>query len=175
MSVDLADFVEELKIQVNPPGVDLFPGTTDPEWLRRLVAGFWDGRLQGLTALKGYTVDAAGVVTAQDSRAPDMPRELVQLVVNAATNLKTQFKAQAGPVSYEQQQSATVMRDILAAVKEEKAIILGRLGDEGVISPYVVDLVQQADNALTQGFTSWVSAGVDRHSRGSGYGNGMGP
>lgn len=183
MSVDLSDFVEQIKAQVNPPGTDLYPTSTDDDWVLRLIGGFWNARLEGVTALDAYTADEDGVVTPQGSGA-DMTRELVQLVivwaafqviVTTMNNLKTQVRAQAGSASFEQQQSATLLRDSLAAVKSQKDLIIERLSDVGVVLPRVANIISTRDTAMMAGALDWVAAGFDSHSRGSGVGRGFGP
>lgn len=155
MAVDLFELVEPLKREVNPPGSDLYPDATDDSWLGSLTDAFWEIRLYGM--LDGYEENAAarggpeefgegkvtpvGVLADYDdpsgyAAGVDLPRELQQLVVLWAgykvvlTNLgtlKSQFRAKAGPVEYETQQSATLLKALLDALKARIDDIIGNL------------------------------------------------
>ena len=182
MPVDLRDYVENLRGEVNPPGSNLFPSATPEEWLLRLRNGFWNARLQGIDALVGFS-EADGVISPV-SGTTDLSRDLVQLIVvwagfnvirNALRNLRTMVRNQAGPVSQEYQQSANVMRDVMASIKEEKDAILVRLSDLGTVNTYVIDAISARDESILAGVTSWVGASVDPHARGASAGIGLGP
>jgi hypothetical protein len=118
MAVDLSDLVENLKREVNAPGLDQFPDATDAQYLGNLQDGFWEAYLDG--AITGYT-ESDGIVT-MTSATEDFPRDLQQLVIfyagarilrNQLRDIKTMFKAVAGPVSFENQQSASLLVAIL--------------------------------------------------------------
>ena len=161
MAVDLADLVPALKLEVNPPGADLFPDATDAEWEGRLANAFWNARLDGM--LVGY-IESDGLVSPT-SGTTDMPRELQQLVVFLAAydaimlalrNLRTSFRAQAGPVEYEVQQSAQVLREIATDLRERRNALLGRLVSLGLATDYVIDAVAARQDAMLAGVTHWV-------------------
>lgn len=166
MAVDLSDYVEQVKDKVNPPGINLFPNASDDEWARRLVGGFWDARIQGITSLDPFTSDEDGIITPQGGTGDDISRDMVQLIIcwaawtavtNQMANVKSQFKGQAGPVSFEQQQSATVLKARMEAIREEKALVLQRLSDVGSVEVTIIDMVSARDDATYLGLTDWIS------------------
>jgi hypothetical protein len=167
VAVDLGDLVESLKREVNPPGKTIL-SATDDEWLGRLADAFWDGRLDGLFA--GFAVDSdAGTINPVNPGAADMGRDLQQAVVFLAAynslflaimNTKTQFKAEAGPVSFEQQASANVLRELAQSLKERRDILLYRLSDLGLVPVYVVDAVIERQSQLAIGAQVWNTGGV---------------
>jgi hypothetical protein len=167
MAVDLGDLVDPLKREVNPPGQTIL-AATDDEWAGRLLDAFWDGRLDGLFV--GYVADSdAGTVSPIDVNQPDMGRDLQQAIVFLAAynslflaimNTKTAFKAEApGPVSYETQQSANVLKELAQSLKERRDILLYRLSDIGLVPTYVIDAVVERQDALMIGTQFWSSAG----------------
>lgn len=147
--VDLSELIEALKARVNPPGINLYPSSTDDDWVIRLTDAFWDARLKGVTALANFEENAGarggpttyseGIITplgAEEgyddpsgwSSTDDLSREAQQIVVLFAAwritlakmqEVKTQFKSKAGPVEYERQQSATLLKAVLDALKAE--------------------------------------------------------
>jgi hypothetical protein len=78
VSVDLGDFIESLKREVNPPGTDDFPDALEDEWVGNLSDAFWEARLDGL--LTPYT-ETDGVVTPIDPTGAEFGRDMVQLVI----------------------------------------------------------------------------------------------
>ncbi len=152
MSVDLNDLVEPLKAEVQAPGGTAFVDATDDDYLNYLINSFWEIRLYGFLA--GFEEDAAsrggppefiaaivtplGVDPIYDdptgySQAQDLPREMQQLIVLwagwkiALTNmssLNTVFRTKAGPVEYETQQAATVLKEVLDQLKARIEFIL---------------------------------------------------
>lgn len=166
MSVDLSEVgaLDALRRAVNPPGQTVVT-IGDDEALGRLQDGFWDARLDGL--LSNFTVDDEGVITPLRGTT-DIDREEVQIVVFYAAynalysrlmNLNTQFRAQAGPVTYEVQQSANMLRDVAAMLKERKALILSRLAGFGATNTYYIDSVIERTDSLLMGLTDWIAAG----------------
>ncbi len=163
MSVDLGDLVSSIKLEVNPPGVDLFPEATDEEWADRLANAFWNARIDGMLA--GY-VEADGIVTPT-SGDTDMPRDLQQVIVFMAAysaifskllNTRTSFRAKAGAVEYETQNSATVLKDLADSLKQRYLILLQRLADLGYVGTYVIDAVIARQDALAAGQGWWVGS-----------------
>lgn len=162
MAVDLFDLVESLRREVSPPGEDLFPNATDDEYLGNLQDSFWEARLDGL--LEGFE-ESDGLVTPT-SGDTDLTRDLQQLVVfyagfrivrNHLRSLKTQFRAAAGPVSFETQQSANVLKDLLLELKYKRDLILTRLSDLGQIPTAYIDALVARDNSLLYGDIYFVS------------------
>lgn len=161
MSVDLGDLVEFVKVEVNPPGTELFADATDAEWITRLQNAFWNARLDGMLA--GY-VEADGEITPETG-STDMPRELQQVIVFMAgyaalmqrlSSIRTGLRAKAGPVEFETQNSATVLHDQALALKDRLDRILYLLSEIGFVPSYVIDSVRARAESLAFGTQSWV-------------------
>lgn len=155
MAVDLANLVDSLKREVNPPGSDLFPDATEDNWLGSLTDAFWEVKLYGF--LQDYTENAGarggpaafgeGVITPSTVTdetyddptgysTQDLSRELQQLIVLWAgykvalsrfASLNSLMRAKAGPIEYETQQAASVLKSILDALKGRIDYILANL------------------------------------------------
>lgn len=130
MSVDLSEFVPSLRREVTPPGSDLFNDVSDDVFTGYLADAFWEARLDGF--VKTWTCDDDGVVvplTGNDS----FPRELVGLLLlyggikilrNQIMNLNTAFKAKAGSVEYEVENSANVLTELLKQLEARRKELL---------------------------------------------------
>jgi len=133
MAVDLANYVASLKREVQPPGTEIFAGVGSSMWVGYLADAFWEARLDGF--LEGYAADDQGVVTptlGQD----DIGRREIALVIlyagikvlrNRILNMKTSFRAKAGPVEYEEQSSAQMLTEMLKQLRITKSNILDEL------------------------------------------------
>lgn len=161
MAVDLADLVEFLKVEVNPPGVNLFPEALDTEWLTRLRNAFWNARMDGL--LGGY-VEEDGEVTPL-SGTTDMPREMQQVIIffagytalmNKLTSMRAALRAKAGPVEFEMQNAATVMTAQATSLRDRMSRILALLSESGVVTDVVIDAVMARADSLGAGVITWV-------------------
>lgn len=151
MAIDLSDLVPSLKREVSTPGTEetTFPDVADDNWLGYLSDAFWTARLDGLLA--GYT-ELDGMVN------PDMDRDLQQLVVlyagmnilrNQLRSLNTTFRAKAGPVEYETQQAASVLKGLLDDMTARKRLILARLSDlNGATDTFYIDSLAERDRAV---------------------------
>jgi hypothetical protein len=162
MAVDLSDLVDSLKREVNAPGLTQLPDATDTQYLGNLQDGFWEAVLDGL--IEGYT-ETDGIVTPV-SGTTDLSRELQQLVVfyagfrivrNLMRDLKTAFKASAGPVSYETEQSANLLKSILDDLKGKRNFLLNRLSDLGAVNSVYIDALSARDDSINYRDTYWVS------------------
>lgn len=171
MSVDLGDLVPNIKLEVSPPGSNLFPNATDDEWQDRLANAFWNARIDGF--LPGY-VEADGLITPITGTT-DMPRDLQQVIVFMAAystlylqllGTKTGFRAKAGSVEYETTQSAQVLRDLAQSLKMRYEILLTRLSDLGLIPTYAFDAYIEREQVLMQGDGFWIGAGHGNAARG---------
>jgi hypothetical protein len=152
MAVDLGELIETLEREVTPLGT-AFAGTED-EALGHLQDAFWAARMRG--AFEGYT-EADGEVTPINSTDPDLPREQQQLIVLAAgirivrsalRNANTVFRAQAGPVQFETQQSAQTLRELLVQLDREFRQVLDYVvhwTDSGTVA-YFDALIQRTDS-----------------------------
>src|SRR4051812_31680007 len=121
MAVDLSDLIDPLKREINSPGTDSFPNASDDDFLGYLEDSFWEGRLDGITVLTPFT-ESEGIVTNLTDGGEDIGRDLQQLLVlyagiriirNQLMVLNTMFHAEAGPVQFEIQKSAQVLKGIL--------------------------------------------------------------
>lgn len=184
MAVDLIDLVEPLRREVNPPGSDLFPDSTEDDWLGSLTDAFWELRLHALLA--GFEENAAarggptefgqgkvtpvGVDATYDdpngfSPTQDLGRELQQLIVLWAGYkvtlarlgaLNTVFRAKAGPVEYETQQAASVLKGLLDTLKARIDFILNDLRDANSSSIAVFDALIERSYLMAENETWWV-------------------
>ena len=163
MAVDIADLIEPLKRDVNPPGSNLFPGSTDDDWLGRLQDAFWDAHLHS-ELLANYRVDDDGAIEPL-SGTEELSRPLQQLVVAWAAyrvvrtlllNIKTQFRAQAGPVEYETQQSAQLLRDLLKDRQEDLKRVIDLISNQDQTAVYYFDAVIARDASLRSGAGWWL-------------------
>ena len=135
MAVDLADYVDSLKREVIPVGSNLFGDLGDDIWVGHLSDAFWEARLDGF--MQGYVADEDGVITPE-SGSTDLDRRFVALIVlyagirvlrNRILNMNTGFRAKAGPVEFEQQNSATMLAEMLKQLRSTKDRILEELDD----------------------------------------------
>lgn len=168
MAVDLGDLIETLKREVAAPGAEetTFPDATEDIWLGNLQDAFWDARLDGM--LKDFT-ESDGLVTPITGTT-DITRDLQQLVVlyagirivrNSLRALNTVFRAKAGPVEFETQNSASVLKSLLDMLMERRHGVLLRLSDLGQVPSYYIDAVYGRELAISYGDTHWVGAGDD--------------
>ncbi len=145
--VDLADLIESLQREVNAPGIAQLPDAVDDDYLGNLRDGFWEAVLDGV--ISGFDEDE-GIVSPVDTAGDDLTRELQQLVVfyagfrivrNQLRDIKSVFRTKAGPVEYEVQQAATVLKAILDHLIHQRNYLLNRLSDTGQTSVHIVDAV----------------------------------
>lgn len=151
MATDLSELIPSLKREVSTPGSEetTFPDASDDSWLGYLSDAFWSARLDGM--LSDYTA-SDGVVT------PDLDGELQQLVILYAgmaiirtelLRMQTKFRSKAGPVEYEVEQAATVLKGLLDEMTARKAIVLKRLSDVNAgSSTYYIDSLTQVDQNI---------------------------
>lgn len=153
MSVDLSELIPNYWAEVNAPGEDAFPDATDDDALLRLQNAFWETVLDGI--ISGYSVDDDGIVTPNNG-STDLSRELQSVIVfyagistvrNALRTLNVNTRSVAGPVEFEVQKSANMLRDILKELKDRRNLILTRLSDMGVVDSFYFDaMVQRTDS-----------------------------
>lgn len=159
MAVDLSDLVELLQAEVDAPGEDSFPEAVENDWVNQLRSAFWEVVLDGV--LTGYTEDEG--IVSPSSGSTDLSREYQQLIIfyagvrvirNKLRTIGTLFKAKAGPVEYETQNSAQVLKSIMDELVRRRNLILSRLSDLGTIDSVYVDMVIQRDESMAYG-DSW--------------------
>lgn len=163
MAVDLGDLIEDLRAEINPPGVDLYPTATDDDWINRLRNAFWEARIGG--AFIGYR-ESDGLI-APVSGIDELPREQQQLIILYAglnvvladfRNTQSAFKAKAGPVEYETQRSATLLKGVLDLLKTKLASALDAAinGPSWSGTTAVFDSVIARTESIAWGDTWWV-------------------
>ena len=163
MAIDLGDLVESLQREVSPPGTNLFPDAVDDDYFGHLQDSFWEVKLDGIEAFANYT--ESGGLVSPISGTSELTRDLQQLIVlyggirivrNAMRNINTLFRTKAGPVEYETQQSAQVLKSILDELAARRNFILNRLSDIGAVDTSYVDMVVQRDYSMGNGGVWWV-------------------
>ncbi len=163
MPVDLADLVEPLQREVSQPGAELttFPNADDSSWIGYLSDSFWEIRLDSLFSGFG---EEDGVVSPTATGDPDLTRDMQQLIVlyagiriirNQLLAINTVFRAKAGPVEYETQKSAQILKAILDELKLRRNFVLIRLADVGSEDVYYIDAILERDDSLSFGGSIW--------------------
>jgi hypothetical protein len=163
MATTVATIRAQLRREINVPGVETLPDITNSELDGYIKDGFWEARLLGM--LSDYTqtdgtefATPPGEVIKATADDGDLPGELQILVAIMGAmkmirmkilNLAINFRAQAGPVEYEQQASATTLRAILAVlearIQEIKEIYSEEIG--GGVFVYFDSVLQREASA----------------------------
>ena len=162
-TVDLSDLIPDLTGAITIPGTtSRYSNASDTEWLTKLRNGFWTAYNDGV--ISGFTCDEDGIVSASGGGDATFSRDLQQIVIMySAINIlqmellqiKTTFRAKAGPVEYETQQSAQVLQTLLASMLAQRTTLLDRLSDIGATDSYYVDGVKSRDLALRNYNIDW--------------------
>jgi hypothetical protein len=163
MSVDLADLVPDLEAEINPPGSDEYPNATTDDMVNRLRNAFWEARLQG--AFPGYS-ETDGIVTSSNG-AGDLPREHQQLIIILAglniaiadyRHVESVLRSKAGPVEYETQRSATLLKTVIETLRAKlaHALVASIEGPGDTGNTAVFDAVIVRTESITAGTTWWV-------------------
>lgn len=159
MAVDLSEFVDAARRQVRSPGGTEFQ-STEEVWVGYLLDGFWEARLDGLFG--GFIADEDGIITPT-SGDEDLPREQVQLIVIYAgflalrgeiLNARTASKYKAGPVEFEEERSATVLKAILDNLTKRRDEVLKEVS--GAVADYVIDAYAARTDALVHGCVAFI-------------------
>lgn len=155
MAVDLTAYVPSLLREVQPPGTSLYAGVGEADWVQYLADGFWEARLDGF--LEGFVVAQGGFgsyellpPTGMADSAPEVRMAISLMVMyagirvlrNRILNTNTSFRAKAGPVEFEQQNSATMLAEMLKQLRMTKDRILEQL-DAGMTPTLVLDAYSQ--------------------------------
>lgn len=163
MAIDLSDLVDFVRAEVDAPGDNSFPDSTDAEWTIQLQGAYWELVLDGLVHIGSYT-EVDGVLAPIAPNVTEFPRDMQQLVVfyagirivrNKLRTMGTVFRAKAGPVEYETQNSANVMKAILDELVRKRNVILTRLSDLGHISGAYLDMLYVRDESVSYGDSWW--------------------
>lgn len=130
MSVDLADYVDVLRREVTQPGSVLFADVDDEVFANYLSDSFWEVRLDGF--LTSWT-EFEQLVDPVDVNDGDITRDRIALVVlyagirivrNRLLDTNTKFRAVAGPVEYEIENSASMLTEMLRQLEHTKQRLL---------------------------------------------------
>jgi hypothetical protein len=142
MSTPVSELREMLKREINVPGFGQLPGITNTQLDGYISDGFWEARLMGV--LSSYTLtDGSELATpvasiylaADESDLPPQYQVLVVIVAGLrllrlkALNLAVSLRAKAAAVEYEQQTSATVLREILQSLERRAATLFSLYSD----------------------------------------------
>lgn len=147
MAVDLADYVDTLRREVTPPGSTLFSSVPDEDMVGYMADAFWEIRLDGF--MEPYSCDQNGVILPSDDAqvvagdtdyavtafdpSVDLGRQDIALIClyagikiirNRLMSTSSRTKAQAGPVSFEQDFSANLMVEMLKELSATKQRLL---------------------------------------------------
>lgn len=160
--VDLFDLVPDLVLALRSPGGEEYANVSEDEWVGRLKNSFWQGYLDKF--FEGYTIVDDEVVPR--SGTTPIPRELQQLIIlytsintlaNQLAGLQTMFRAQAGPVEYEVQQSATLAKALYDGLISDRTRLLDDLKRTlFATNTYVIDTYQARQSAIRYGDSFWV-------------------
>lgn len=137
MATTIASMRQALLREINVPGFPQLASINQGQIDGYIADGFWEARLLGL--LSDYTLTDGtefatppGSVIKKASDDSDLPPEYQILVVIIAglkllrlkaLDLAVSIRAHAGPVEYEQQISATVLRAILESLERRVAFL----------------------------------------------------
>jgi hypothetical protein len=138
MSTPLTDLIPMFNREIDIPGTGIIITSASAK-LGYIEDGFWDirlaGMLSGFTVALGETLTPPGTTgdkyfTDQDTLSEDLEQKFWMMVTIFAgfrvlrlkvMQLAVNFTAEAGPVSYEQQASATVLRALLDSLERRVA------------------------------------------------------
>lgn len=160
MAVDLEELVPSLRRMVSPPGTELLDGQTDGELVGYLSDAFWIAKLDGF--FTNYTEDDGTVEPI--TGITDLPRDWQQFIVfyagmqiveNQLRTTNTMFRSKAGPVEYEVQNSAQLLREHLKSLMDRRNYLLELLLNRYGVMPGYIDLVGARNNALIQGYVGF--------------------
>jgi hypothetical protein len=163
MAVDLSDLIEDMKSELSVPGETSYATATDAQWVAQLRNAFWEAVLDGI--INGY-VESDGIINPSASGGADLGRDFQQVIIyyagirimrNRLLDLKTRFRAEAGPVKYEIEQSAQVLKGLLDELVRRRNVWLTRLSDLGSASTYYTDMVIARTDSISFGDTNWVA------------------
>lgn len=165
MAVDLTDeLIEAVKRECSPPGTDLFPTATDDDWLGQLRDSFWEAKLYGF--FHGFT-ESDGLI-APISGTTDLGRDQQALIVlfaggrvirNELKNTNTSFRAQAGSVEFEVQNSANLLIAVLKDIRSKVDLALIALGVLNKTTVTYVDALIGRSESIYFGDTSVAGGG----------------
>lgn len=147
MAVELSDYTDSLRRAITPLGSTKYADVSDDVLDDYLTDAFWQGRLDGFYV--GYTADDDGTVEPLTPGDPEFNRAWVSLVTlyaavailaNQILATNTRFSAKAGPVEFEQENSATVLAEMLKQLAAAKQRIIDQmLTNSNPSTVYLID------------------------------------
>lgn len=146
MAIDLEDLVPALKREITPldqqlAGADPFLTVTDETMLGYLSDAFWEGRLNRMFIGFDIVNDTIVPISGTTDMTRDWQQAVVlwagyRLVLNDLRNVQSAFKAKAGPVEYETQRSATVLKGVLDVIVSRMNRLIYNLGAQNTAIVY---------------------------------------
>lgn len=162
MTVDMADLTETLQREIASPLDTSFNDVSDDFWLDSLRDSFWEAKLFGF--FDNYSESEGLLVPISGSS--DMPREEQQLIVlfagarvlrNELRRMNTMFRAKAGPVEFETQNSANLLRELLLEVRRKIDFLISSISDLGSVNDYYIDSITARTDAFYNNDTTFVA------------------
>lgn len=157
MAVDVSDeLVDALRRMITPLGSEVYTDVANAVLVGYLSDAFWNGKLDGFF---GSYTETDGVITPE-SGDTDLGRDWQSLIVFYAAfaiieaglrSQSTLFRAKAGPVEYETQNSAQLLRDHLRLLADRRDYLLETLSSSYTISPGYIDNVIARTNSVFYG------------------------
>lgn len=131
VETDLGESLDSLRYLVAIPGTfsTAYPDTTDDMLLQVLMDGFAETQLMGL--MKDHQVDTDGIVTPRlggGQLSMVLIFAAVRFMRTVLLNTNTAVTYKAGSAEYHTENSASLLRDILADLAAQKKAILALLG-----------------------------------------------
>lgn len=160
-TLDLNDLIVPLKAAIDIPGEDNFDTVTTAGWKTYLANGFWqaylDGFLEGFSEEDGEISQASGVEMPKDQQQLIIMYAAIAIIRLKMLNLQTVFRAKAGPVEYEVQQSAQVNKALLDEFTARRLYLIQRLADSGIFrGTFYIDSFESRQRAINDGYTGWI-------------------
>ena len=129
---DLSELVEPLKREIAVPGTfaTTFPDTSDDDLAATLADAFGAGQLNGYFGGQTLTVDPdlGTYVVSPDLSAAGAALVVIyagmRIIRSQLRGINTMARYKAGPVEYETQQSATLLREELAYLRQRETDLL---------------------------------------------------
>lgn len=147
MAVELSEYTDSLRRAITPLGSTTYSGISDTVLTDYLTDAFWSARLDGF--FPGYEADEDGAITPFNPDDPEFNRAWISLVVlyaavsilaNQILSTSTKFSAKAGPVEFSQENSATVLNEMLKQLAAAKQRIIDQMLDaSNPSSVYLID------------------------------------
>ena len=169
MGTLVEDLIPMFNREINGPGFERITAISASQKLGYIEDGFWDVRLAGMlatfTVVDGVDLVPPGVTgklyfTDDSTKAEDLEKKFWMMVVIVAgfrllrlkiMDLAVNFTAEAGPVSFEQQASATVLRALLANLQGRVQELKGQYSDEFGADVFILmDGLAQSEYATLQ-------------------------